>query len=195
MIDEIVVADLRVWPVNLGEHVGSPLQKCKITKMITKETEEKILNLKERFPKVKTAILPAFHLLYKDVGYLEDEGMQKISELLGIPILEIYEAASFYTFFPVEKIGKYWIRVCDNLSCSLLGAEKLIEYLEEKLKIKVNQTTPDGLFTLSTVECLGSCGTAPVMMINEYYHENLTKEKIDKLLEEFSSSTDPNSGK
>jgi NADH-quinone oxidoreductase subunit E len=161
--------------------------------MIKKETEEKIINLKGKYPKVKTAILPAFHILYKDVGYLKDEGMHKISELLGIPILEIYEVASFYTFFPREKIGKYWIRVCDNLSCSLLGAEELIKYLEEKLKIKVNQTTPDGLFTLSTVECLGSCGTAPVMMINEDYHENLTKEKIDKLLEGFSSPTGPNS--
>jgi NADH-quinone oxidoreductase subunit E len=153
-------------------------------KMITKETEEKIRSLKWKYPKVKTAILPAFHVLYKDAGYLEKKGMQKISELLGIPLLEVYEVASFYTFFPGGKIGKYWIKVCDNLSCSLLGAEGLIKYLEEKLKIKVNQTTPDGLFTLSTVECLGSCGTAPVMMVNEEYYENLTKEKIDQLLNE-----------
>ncbi len=154
--------------------------------MMTKETEEKIRSLKCKYPKVKTAILPAFHILYQEVGYLDERGMQKISELLGVPILEIYEVASFYTFFPVGKIGKYWIRVCDNLSCSLLGAEELIKYLEEKLKIKVNQTTLDGLFTLSTVECLGSCGTAPVMMVNEEYYENLSKAKIDKLLDELS---------
>ena len=155
--------------------------------MITKETEEKILSLKGKYPKVKTAILPAFHIVYGETGYLEPEGMKKISELLGIPILEVYEVASFYTFFPAVRIGKYWIRVCDNLSCSLLGAESLIEYLEDKLKIKVNQTTPDGLFTLSTVECLGSCGTAPVMMVNEDYYENLTREKIDQILEKLSS--------
>jgi len=154
--------------------------------MITKEIEEKILNLKDKYPEVKTAILPAFHILYREKGYLDPEGMQKISDILGIPLLELNEVASFYTFFAGEKIGRYWIRVCDNLSCSLLGAESLIKYLEEKLKIKVNQTTSDGLFTLSTVECLGSCGTAPVMMINEDYYENLTKGKIDQILEELS---------
>src|SRR4030042_1124938 len=109
--------------------------------MITKQTEEKILGLKGKYPKVKTAILPAFHIVYRETGYLDPEGLKKISELLGIPILEVYEVASFYTYFPAERIGKYWIRVCDNLSCSLLGAESLIKYLEEKLKIKVNQTT------------------------------------------------------
>jgi len=152
--------------------------------MISKETEEKILSLKGKYPKIKTAILPAFHIVYRETGYLEPEGMKKVSELLRIPLLEIYEIASFYTYFSQEKIGKYWIRVCDNLSCSLLGAESLIKYLEEKLRIKVNQTTSDGLFTLSTVECLGSCGTAPVMMVNEDYYENLSKEKIDQILEE-----------
>ncbi len=154
--------------------------------MITKETEEKILSLRGKYPKIKTAILPAFHILYQESGYLDHEGIKKISELLGIPLLEIYEVASFYTYFSQEKIGKYWIRVCDNLPCSLLGAESLIKYLEDKLKIRVNQTTPDGLFTLSTVECLGSCDTAPVMMVNEDYYENLTREKIDQILEELS---------
>ena len=154
--------------------------------MISKETEDKIKSLKEKYPKIKTCILPAFHILYQEEGYLSQEGLQKVSELLGIPLLELHEVLSFYVFFPAEKIGKYWIRVCDNLSCSLLGAENIIKYLEEKLKIKVGQTTPDGLFTLSTEECLGSCGTAPMMMVNEEFHENLTREKIDKLIEELS---------
>ena len=153
---------------------------------MTKEIEEKILSLKGKFPKVKTAILPAFHILYQESGYLDPEGMEKISELLEIPLMEVYEVASFYTYFPSEKTGKYIIRVCDNLSCSLSGAEDLIGYLEEKLKIKVGQMTPDGLFTLSTVECLGSCGTAPVMMVNEDYYENLNREKIDRILEKLS---------
>ena len=86
--------------------------------MITKDLEKKILSLKRKYPKIKTAILPAFHILYREVGYLDLEGMKKISKLLEIPLLEIYEVASFYTYFPSERIGKYWIRVCDNLSCS-----------------------------------------------------------------------------
>lgn len=155
--------------------------------MITRETEEKIRGLRNKYPKTKTAILPAFHILYQEEGYISDEGLQKVSQLLGIPLLELHEVLSFYVFFPNNRrIGKYWIRVCDNLSCSLMGAESIIKYLEEKLKIKVGQTTPDGLFTLGTEECLGSCGTAPMMMVNEEFHENLTKEKIDKLIEELS---------
>jgi NADH-quinone oxidoreductase subunit E len=154
--------------------------------MITRETEERIRGLKSKYPKTKTAILPAFHILYQEEGYISQEGIIMVSELLGIPLLELYEVLSFYVFFPTERIGKYWIRVCDNLSCSLMGAESIIQYLEEKLKIKVGQTTPDGLFTLSTEECLGSCGTAPMMMVNEEFHENLTREKIDKLIEELS---------
>ncbi|HVP36052.1 MAG TPA: NADH-quinone oxidoreductase subunit NuoE [Terriglobales bacterium] len=154
--------------------------------MITKETEEKIRSLKGKYPKIKTCVLPVFHILYQEKGCVDKEGIQKVSELLGIPLLELYEVLSFYVFFPAGKVGKYWIRVCDNLSCSLLGAESIIKYLEEKLKIRVGQTTPDGLFTLSTEECLGSCGTAPMMMVNEEFHENLTREKIDKLIEELS---------
>lgn len=154
--------------------------------MITRETEEKIRGLRNKYPKTKTAILPAFHILYQEEGYISQEGLQRVSELLCIPLLELYEVLSFYVFFPAVKVGKYWIRVCDNLSCSLMGAESIIKYLEEKLKIKVGQTTPDRLFTLSTEECLGSCGTAPMMMVNEEFHENLTREKIDKLIEELS---------
>jgi NADH-quinone oxidoreductase subunit E len=81
-------------------------------------------------------------------------------------------------------VGKYHIQVCTNLSCSLLGAEELVKYLEDKLKMKVGETTSDGLFTLSSVECLGSCGTAPVMQINQTYYENLTKAKVDQILED-----------
>jgi len=164
---------------------GSPLQ-LGLKSMISKETEEKIKSLKGKYPKIKSCILPAFHMLYQEEGYLSPEGMQKVSELLGVPLLELQEVLSFYVFFPTRRIGKYWIRVCDNLSCSLMGAESIIKYLEEKLKIKVGQTTPDGLFTLGTEECLGSCGTAPMMMVNEDFYENLTRDKIDQLVDELS---------
>ena len=120
------------------------------------------------------------------MGYTNSQIMEEIAELLDLPPLEVSETASFYTFFPKQGTGKYWIQVCTNLSCSLLGAESLVDYLEDKLKIKVGETTPDGRFTLTTVECLGSCGTAPVMQINQDYYENLTKDKIDKILDELT---------
>jgi len=107
-----------------------------------------------------------------------------VAELLDLSEIEVAETVSFYTYFPKEGVGKYHIQVCTNLSCMLLGAEELVHYLEEKLKIKAGETTPDGLFTLSTVECLGSCGTAPVMQINQTYYENLNKAKVDQILED-----------
>lgn len=152
--------------------------------MISKLTKEKIKRIKDLFPHRKSAILPALHEVINDVGYTNPEILKEIADLLDLSPLEVSETASFYTFFPKQGTGKYLIQVCTNLSCSLLGAESLVEYLQEKLKIKVGQTTPDGKFTLTTVECLGSCGTAPVMQINQDYHENLTKGKIDKILEE-----------
>ena len=97
----------------------------------------------------------------------------------------MYEVASFYSMYNLKPVGKCTLEVCRTGPCWLNGAEDLVEYLETKLKIKVGETTPDGMFTLKTVECLGSCGTAPMAQIGTYYYENLTKEKIDKIIEEF----------
>jgi NADH-quinone oxidoreductase subunit E len=110
--------------------------------------------------------------------------MEYLAGELGIPVSEVRAVATFYTMFNKEPVGKYHIQVCQNLTCSLLGAESLISYLEQKLGITCGQITPDGKFSLSRVECLGSCGTAPVMQINDDYFENLTAEKIDQILVE-----------
>jgi NADH-quinone oxidoreductase subunit E len=107
-----------------------------------------------------------------------------MAELLDLSEMEVPETLSFYTYFPREGAGKYHIQICTNVSCLLCGAEQLAKYLEEELSIKVGQTTPDGLFTLTEVECLGSCGTAPVMQINQKYYENLTRAKVDEILAE-----------
>jgi NADH-quinone oxidoreductase E subunit len=152
--------------------------------MISQKTKDDILKLRKRFPQRKSAILQALHLVLKENNFVEKENLKLIAELLELPSIEVFETASFYTMFPQKKVGKYHIQVCTNLSCSLLGAEKLVKYLEEKLKIKVGETTPDGMFTLTEVECLGSCGTAPVMQVNEDYHESLTKEKVDTIIDD-----------
>ncbi len=154
--------------------------------MLSELTKEKIKRLKNLFPHRKSAILPALHEVINDVGYTNPEIFREITELLDLSPLEVSETASFYTYFPKQGTGKYLIQVCTNLSCSLLGADSLVKYLEEKLKIKVGETTPDGKFTLIAVECLGSCGTAPVMQINQDYYENLTQEKINKILNKLS---------
>jgi NADH-quinone oxidoreductase subunit E len=155
-------------------------------------TEESIARIREkaaRYPIRKSAILPAITVAYRQVGHLSEEIYREVSQIIGVPVVEVAEAATFYTMFPKQPVGKYLIQVCHNISCSLLGADSLISYLEEKLEIKQGETTPDGLFTLVTVECLGSCATAPMMQINQDYYENLTREKVDGILEELRSKS------
>ena len=150
-------------------------------------TEASINEIKKRmarYPRRKSAILPALTVAYWQVGHLSPEIYTEISEVIDIPKTEIASVASFYTMFPKEPVGKFFIQVCHNISCSLLGAEGLITYLEKKLDIKKGETTSDGIFTLISVECLGGCSAAPMMMINDKYYENLTREKVDRILEE-----------
>jgi NADH-quinone oxidoreductase subunit E len=137
-----------------------------------------------RYPRRKSAILPALTVAYRQAGHLSNEIYREISDIIEIPYIEVAEAASFYTMFPKEPVGKYLIQVCHNISCALLGADSLLSYLEEKLNIKKGETTPDNLFTLVSVECLGSCASAPMMQINDTYYEFLTHEKVDKILAE-----------
>jgi NADH-quinone oxidoreductase subunit E len=152
--------------------------------MLSQSAQKEIAGLKDKYPERRTAILPAMHVVLKEVGYYNQNILKEIADLLELSEMQVSETVSFYTYFPKEGVGKYHIQVCTNLSCSLLGAEELVKYLEDKLKIKAGETTSDGLFTLSTVECSGSCGTAPVMQINQTYYENLTKAKVDQILED-----------
>ena len=153
-------------------------------------TEESVNRIKEKvklYPRRKSAVLPALTIAYRQVGHLNEDIYREISNIIKVPYIEIAEAATFYTLFPKKPVGKYLIQVCHNISCALLGADSLIAYLEEKLGIKKGETTPDGLFTLVSVECLGSCATAPMMQINQDYYENLTREKVDNIIEELKA--------
>jgi NADH-quinone oxidoreductase E subunit len=141
---------------------------------------ERILS---RYPDREAAILPTLYLWQREFGNVSDEGIVRIAELLGLSPARIEGVATFYTMYNRKPVGRYHVQVCRNLSCSLMGAERLIEHLTEKLGVKPGDTTPDGRFTLSTVECLGSCGTAPVMQVNDDYYENLTGDAIDAILD------------
>lgn len=152
--------------------------------MLNETAQKKIAELKDRYPQRRSAILPAMHVVLEEVGFCNRDIVKQVAGLLDLSEMELSETLSFYTYFPKEGLGKYHIQVCTNVSCMLSGAEQLVSYLEEKLKIKVGQTTPDGLFTLTAVECLGSCGTAPVMQINQAYYESLTRAKVDRILDD-----------
>lgn len=140
-----------------------------------------------RYPegKHKSALIPLLHLAQAEFdGWLSVDVMNYVAGLLNIQPVEVYEVASFYSMFNLKPRGKCLIEVCRTSSCWLMGAEDVVRHIEKKLNIKDGQTTADGKFTLKTVECLGSCGTAPMLQIGKDYHENLTMEKVDELLEQ-----------
>jgi NADH-quinone oxidoreductase subunit E len=141
--------------------------------------------LRARFPAgfESSLVLPCLRRIQEDRGYVADTDIDALVDYLGVPRIQIEEVLSFYGQFRRQPVGRWHIQACRNVSCSLMGAERVVQRLTEKLGVAPGQTTADGRFTLSTVECLASCGTAPVVMVNETYHENISPEKIDALLE------------
>ncbi len=152
--------------------------------ILTVESIELMKQKTARYPNHRSGILPALTIAYRQVGHLNDDIYCEIGKVIKVPPVEVAEAATFYTMFPKHPVGKYLIQVCHNISCALLGSDGLVAYLEEKLGIRVGETTPDNLFTIVTVECLGSCSTAPMMQINQDFYENLTRESVDQILKD-----------
>lgn len=156
---------------------------------LTSENEQRFATILSRYPQKRAALLPALHLVQEQQGYVSGEAVQFIAERLEIEPVQVYAVITFYTMFNLKPIGKFHLQVCNNISCMLLGSEKLVAHVRERLGVGLKQTTPDGQFTLSTVECLGSCGTAPVMQVNQRpYDENLDIEKLDRIIDELRSS-------
>jgi NADH-quinone oxidoreductase subunit E len=156
----------------------------------SEETLQTAKKLIARYPegKHKSALIPLLHLAQAEFdGWLSPEAMDCVSELLGIQPIEAYEVASFYSMFNLKPVGKCVIEVCRTSSCWLLGAEDVIRHIEKKLSIHAGETTKDGMFTLKTVECLGSCGTAPMLQCGGDYYENLTLQKVDMLLDKMKA--------
>jgi NADH-quinone oxidoreductase subunit E len=147
------------------------------------ELRKKIDEVVARYPKKEAAILPVLHLVQNEVGCISPMEEQFVAGLLGLRPMKVREVVSFYTMISSRPLGRYHIQVCSNLSCTLLGAGTLLEYLEKKLGIGVGETSANKKFTLSTVECLGACELAPCMMVNLDYHGHLDKAKIDEILE------------
>lgn len=145
-----------------------------------------------RYPegKQKSAILPLLHIAQAEFeGWLSAPVMDKVAELLNIQPIEVYEVASFYSMFNLKPVGKCVIEVCRTGPCWLMGAEDIVKFIEKKLNIKEGQTSSDGMFTLKTVECLASCGTAPMMQVGQTYHENLTCEKVEDILSDYKNNS------
>jgi NADH-quinone oxidoreductase E subunit len=147
------------------------------------ETKKKIEEMLALYPRKEAAILPLLHACQQEFGFISADAEKLIARTLGIKPVRVREVVTFYTMISREPLGKYHIQVCSNLSCALSGAEKLIDHLQKKLKVKPGQTTADKKFSLSLVECLGACEMAPCMMVNFDYYGNLDKKKVDRILD------------
>jgi len=140
--------------------------------------------LRKRFPPEagSSMVLPCLHRIQDERGYVADEDIAALTDYLGVPRIQIEEVLAHYSMFRRAPVGRFHVQACRNVSCSMRGAERMIDHLCSRLGLKPGQTSADGRYTLGTVECLGSCGTAPVVMVNGAYHENVDEERLDALI-------------
>lgn len=149
----------------------------------SQETLKKFQETVSRYPKKEAAMLPVLYLAQEEFGHLSPEAIDYIAKVMELPPAHVYGVVTFYTMLNMKPIGRHHIQVCRTLPCALMGSEKITTLLKAKLGIHVGETTPDGKFTLSEVECLASCGTGPMMQINNDYYENLSEEKVEEILQ------------
>lgn len=158
-------------------------------------TKKEADRLIARYPagKEKSALIPLLHLAQDEFGgWLSPAAMDYVAKLLNLQPIEVYEVATFYSMFNLKPVGRFVFEVCQTGPCMLRGSDNIIDYIREKLGIKVGETTEDGMFTLKTVECLGACGYAPMMQLGKHYREHLTREKVDAIIEECRANAEKN---
>ncbi len=172
-----------------GTQEFSPAKRAELK--FSDEAMKTVQTIISHYPpeKIKSALLPVLHVAQAEFdGWLSPEAMDLVASVLNIKPIEVFEVASFYSMFHLKPVGKCVLEVCQTSSCWLMGAEDIVKYIEKKLNIRVGETTADGMFTLKVAECLGSCGTAPMLQCGASYHENLTYAKVDKLIEDYRAA-------
>ena len=150
--------------------------------MISEAKRQQLDALVARYPEKRSALIPILHEMQGEVGHLSPEAVEWVAGYLALSPADVMSVASFYDMLSLEPVGKHMIYVCQNLTCTLLGAERLIRHLESKLGLRMGETTPDGKITLKRMECLASCGTAPSIQVDGVHHHQVTPEKMDALL-------------
>ncbi|MGV3631249.1 MAG: NADH-quinone oxidoreductase subunit NuoE [Bacteroidota bacterium] len=175
----------------MGSHTHIPINQRHSEKPVfSAEKMAEVQRIISEYPegKSKSALIRILHIAEESFGgWLSIETMDYVAEILRIEPIEVYEVATFYTMFNVEPVGNYVFEVCRTGPCMLVGSDQLIDYIGKKLDIHVGETTKDGMFTLKTAECLGACGYGPMLQCGKKYHEHLTPEKVDKLIDAYRS--------
>ena len=155
--------------------------------VLSDHVKDEIEHWKSRFPedRQRSAVIGALHAVqHENEGYLTAEQMNAVADYLDLPTIQVYEVATFYSMFQTKPVGKHNVAICTNVSCMLRGAEDIVEHVEKKLDIKLGESTPDGrIYLKQEEECLAACCGAPMMMVDHKYHENLTKEQVDAILD------------
>jgi NADH-quinone oxidoreductase subunit E len=181
-------AALCTTPIMADLHPDSPYEKDRFADPAKKvqfppEAQKHFEWLLTRYPTKEAALLPTLHLAQETWGWISPEVVHYVGDLLDLSPAQVFGVVSFYNMYNQKPVGKYHLQVCTNLSCMVTNAYDIYEHLCERLEVKHGETTKDGLYTVVDVECLGSCGTAPVVQVNNDYHENMNVAKMDALLE------------
>lgn len=150
---------------------------------LSPRAEARLKEIAARYPNSRSAVMPALYIAQEELGHITPEAVEWVSQRLGIPPVQVMEVATFYTMYYKKPVGRYHVQVCRTLSCALRGAKQLTERLYERFGVAPNEVTAEGMWSYEEVECLGSCGSAPMCEINDHYFENLTPQKLDELLD------------
>lgn len=151
------------------------------------EAVKKVAALKAQYPDARSAVMPALYVVQEEQGKITQEGVDWVAVQIGMPPVQVWEVATFYSMYYKKSVGRYHFQVCRTLPCALCGARKITEQLHKRLGLNPGEVSKDGMWSYEEVECLGSCGTAPVCEINDCYFENLSPEKIDQIIERIGS--------
>jgi NADH-quinone oxidoreductase subunit E len=152
--------------------------------MLSEQSLQRIEELKKRYPSPRAVVLEALWMWQDEHGWVSQDGMKYVGTLLDIPVHEVYGIVTFYTMYNTKPVGRHKLEVCTNVSCMLRNSEKIVKRIQDTLHITMGETTPDNRFTLVEAECLGSCGTAPMMQVGDEYYENLDEASVEKILNE-----------
>jgi NADH-quinone oxidoreductase E subunit len=155
------------------------------------EQEAEIVTIIAKYPTMKSAVMPLLWMAQRQWGWISHDVCRLVAKRLELPPSHVLTVATFYTMFKKAPTGEYLLQVCHTLSCALAGADELIEHIEDKLGIKEGETTPDGKFTLMRVECLASCGSGPMMQVNDDFYEGLNDSRVDEVFAAISAGTPP----
>jgi NADH-quinone oxidoreductase E subunit len=150
--------------------------------MLLEKYRSEIESILSRYPVKRSALLPLLYLAQEEEGYVTEASMTEIARILKLTPPQVYETVTFYTMLNLKPVGRFHIQVCKSLMCALVGSDEVLAWLRAKLGVRPGETTPDRMFTVSAVECLAACGTGPMMQINDDYYEQLTEQKVDRIL-------------